>query len=74
MADPWLDDMRVEYDEDGRWIVMFRGSLAIACNLGVDDVEIPATGELVLAWGQPVVGTKATRLQRHSFAILRSVK
>ena len=34
LADPWLDDMRVDYDEERRWIVMHRGALAIACNLG----------------------------------------
>ncbi len=25
LADPWLDDMRVDYDEDQQWIVMHRG-------------------------------------------------
>ncbi len=36
MADPWLDDLKVDYDEDQRWIVMHRGSLAIACNLNAE--------------------------------------
>jgi maltooligosyltrehalose trehalohydrolase len=30
LADPWLDDLRIEYDEEQRWIVMHRGALAIA--------------------------------------------
>ncbi len=27
LADPWLDNLRVDFDEDRRWIVMERGSL-----------------------------------------------
>jgi maltooligosyltrehalose trehalohydrolase len=73
MADPWLDDMTVDFDEDQRWIVMHRGSLAIACNLNVDDVVVPVTGEVVLAWGDPSVDGERTRLAGHSFAITRGV-
>ena len=46
LADPWLDHMRVDYDEDRRWIVMHRGALAIACNLGTEAVDVPVTGEV----------------------------
>ena len=53
---------------------MHRGSLAIACNLGTEAVDVPVTGEVVLAWGEPKVDAEATRLEGHSFAILRSVK
>jgi maltooligosyltrehalose trehalohydrolase len=73
MADPWLDDMTVDFDEYQRWIVMHRGSLAIACNLNVDDVVVPVTGEVVLAWGDPSVDGERTRLAGHSFAITRGV-
>ena len=73
MADPWLDDMSVDFDEDQRWIVMHRGSLAIACNLNVDDVVVPVSGEVVLAWGDPSVDGEGTRLAGHSFAITRGV-
>ncbi|MET0189989.1 MAG: DUF3459 domain-containing protein [Pseudonocardia sediminis] len=51
---------------------MHRGSLAIACNLHADEVTVPVTGEVVLAWGEPVVDA-ATRLAGHSFAVLRTV-
>jgi maltooligosyltrehalose trehalohydrolase len=71
MADPWLDHLRVDYDEGQRWIVMHRGSLAIGCNLGTDAVTIPVGGEVVLAWGAPTVDAKTTRLEGHSFAVLR---
>ena len=33
-------------DADERWIVLRRGSLAIACNLGTDAVAVPVTGEI----------------------------
>ena len=71
MADPWLTHLGVDYDEDRRWIVMRRGRLAIACNLGTQPVQVPATGTLVLGWGEPVAGTEATKLAGHSVAVLR---
>lgn len=71
MADHWLDHMKVDYDEDERWIVMHRGSLAIVCNLNADKVMVPVAGELVLAWGEPTVDADGTRLAGHSFAVLR---
>ena len=74
MADAWLDHLRVDFDEDQRWVVMRRGALSIACNLGTDTVEVPVTGEVVLAWDEPAVGPKSTRLGGHSFVIVRTVK
>jgi maltooligosyltrehalose trehalohydrolase len=72
LADPWLNHLRVDYDEEQRWIVLHRGAFTIACNLGKDAVTVPVTGEVVLAWGEPTTG-ESTVLQGHSFAILRSV-
>ncbi|ORA38632.1 malto-oligosyltrehalose trehalohydrolase [Mycobacterium aquaticum] len=74
LADPWLDHLHIEFDERQRWIVMRRGAVAIACNLGEDATSVPVTGELVLAWGEPEPGPEATMLAGHSFAILRTVK
>lgn len=74
LADPWLDHLHIEFDERQRWIVMRRGALAIACNLGEDATGVPVTGELVLAWGEPEPGPDVTTLAGHSFAILRTVK
>ena len=47
--------------------------MAIACNLGTEAVEVPVTGDVVLAWGEPKVDAKSTGLAGHSFAILRTV-
>jgi maltooligosyltrehalose trehalohydrolase len=72
LADPWLDHVVIDYDEDQRWIVMHRGRLAVACNLGAEAVSVPFTGELVLCSAPPGLGA-TTELQPYSFAILRAV-
>lgn len=72
LADPWLDHLRIEYDEQQRWLVMHRGALAVAANLGPGPVTVPVTGEVVLAWGEPAVAAEHTGLAGHSFAILRA--
>lgn len=71
MADPWLDHLRVDYDEDARWLVMHRGGLSIACNLGAEPVDVPVAGDVVLAWDEPTVGNETARLGGHSVAVLR---
>ncbi|BBY88731.1 malto-oligosyltrehalose trehalohydrolase [Mycolicibacterium tokaiense] len=71
LADFWLDHLAVEFDEDARWIVLRRGGLDIACNLGENAVAVPVTGEVLLAWGDPEIGADSTVLQAHSFAVLR---
>lgn len=72
LADPWLDHLRIDYDEAAHWFVMRRGSFEIVCNLGTDTVEVPSAGEVVLAWGEPEVADDITRLRGHSVAVLRS--
>ncbi len=72
MADPWLDDLAVDYDEDQRWISMSRGRLRIVCNLGAEPVKVPVTGDVVLAWGEPVVDGDSAVLEGHSFAVIRA--
>ncbi|POX88924.1 malto-oligosyltrehalose trehalohydrolase [Mycobacterium kansasii] len=71
MADPWLGRLTVDYDEDQRWIIVCRNRLRIACNLGAESVQVPVTGEVVLAWGEPAVDADHTALEGHSVAILR---
>jgi len=72
LADPWLDHMTIDYDEDRRWIAMHRGRLVVACNLGAQAVSVPFSGEVVLCSTSPDVGA-TTELQPYSFAILRIV-
>ena len=73
LADPWLEHLIVDYDEEARWIVMRRGRLAVACNLGTEPAAVPFTGELVLSSDSPRVAEESTELAPHSFAILRAV-
>ena len=73
LADQWLPRLVVDYDEDARWIVMRRGRLTVACNLGAEPVSVPFAGELVLCSDPPDVGDESTVLRPHSFVILRAV-
>ncbi|MDP9165832.1 MAG: malto-oligosyltrehalose trehalohydrolase, partial [Actinomycetota bacterium] len=49
LADPWLDHMSIDYDEEQGWIALHRGAFTIACNIGEGAVTVPVTGEVVLA-------------------------
>ena len=71
LADPWLDHLVVDYDEEKRWIVLRRNRVAIACNLGAEPVTVPVSGELLLAWDAPDIGESTSELPAHSVAVLR---
>src|SRR5579875_585186 len=71
LADPWLDHLGVDFDEEQRWITVHRGGLRLACNLGTEPARVPLAGEVVLAWGEPKIGTDSSVLEGHSVAILR---
>lgn len=71
-ADPWLDHLRVDYDEDARWIILYRGAFAVVCNLGDAAADVPVTGATVLAWEEPIAKESATVIPGHSFAVLRT--
>jgi maltooligosyltrehalose trehalohydrolase len=72
LADPWLEHLAVDYDEELAWIILSRGRFRIACNLSAEPVTVPVTGEVVLAWGEPTVSADTTVLGGHSVAILRA--
>ncbi len=44
LSDPRLDHVEVAYDEDARWLVVHRGTLRVAVNLGSARQEIPLDG------------------------------
>jgi len=71
LADPWLDNLIVDYDEADRWIALRRGGLTVACNLGAEPVRVPFAGKLVLSSESLPVGDQSTELPPQSFAILR---
>ncbi|MUL45291.1 malto-oligosyltrehalose trehalohydrolase [Mycobacterium sp. CBMA293] len=70
-ANPWLDQLHIEFDEAAQWIVMHRGAFAVACNLGTRPATVPVTGEAVLSSSEPQIA-ETTLLQPHSFVVLRT--
>ena len=71
MADPWLPHLVVDVDEDRRWILMCRGRVGIACNLGTETVEVPVGGEVLAQWGEPTVGSVSATVPSHAVAVVR---
>jgi malto-oligosyltrehalose trehalohydrolase len=55
LADPALDQLRVDYDETARWLVLRRGQVRVAANLGPDTqrLRIGAPGVVMLAASRP---------------------
>ncbi|OWM07456.1 malto-oligosyltrehalose trehalohydrolase [Mycolicibacterium peregrinum] len=74
LADPWLDHMSIDFDEEQRWIVLHRGAVSTACNLGTEAVTVPVSGELLLAWETAEIRADSTVLAGHSFAVLRTTR
>jgi maltooligosyltrehalose trehalohydrolase len=69
LTDPALDRIRVEFDEDARWLVVYRHNLRIAANLANEAVTLPVErGAIVLAASRHGV-TDAT-LPPASFAVM----
>jgi maltooligosyltrehalose trehalohydrolase len=76
LADPRLDQVRVEFDEEARWLLVYRGALRVAANLGDGPVDVPvASGTagpgVVLLASEPGISVKpgAIRLPPASFAV-----
>jgi maltooligosyltrehalose trehalohydrolase len=66
LTDPRLTEVAVEHDES--WVVLYRGSVRVAANLGTDPVRLP-DGALLLA---SVPGVHAGgELPGESLAVLR---
>ncbi|EHI42356.1 malto-oligosyltrehalose trehalohydrolase [Rhodococcus opacus PD630] len=74
LTDPWLENLSVDYDEAEQWIVVHRGALRLACNLGAEPVSVPVGGSPVLWWEPPTQDetASATVLPGHSFVVLDS--
>ena len=77
LTSPRLDQVQAEFDEDGRWLIVSRGRLRIAANLGsvCQQVPIGAVGGEVLAASDPhisVTGAGEVVLPPACFAVVRS--
>ena len=49
LTDPRLGRVRTEFDEAAAWLVVRRGQVAVACNLGQEDWTFPTDAELQAA-------------------------
>ncbi|HEV2778044.1 MAG TPA: malto-oligosyltrehalose trehalohydrolase [Actinophytocola sp.] len=73
LADPRLDQFAV--DTEGETLVLHRGTLRVAVNLGHTAAEItldPPAAEVLLASARPTVSGAAVTLPAESFAVLGS--
>jgi maltooligosyltrehalose trehalohydrolase len=76
LADPRFDLVRVDYDEDARWLLIHRGRLRIAANLGEAEATLaigePAAKPVALLTSAPgiSIGPGAVTMPPASFAII----
>jgi maltooligosyltrehalose trehalohydrolase len=72
LADPRLDQVQVSYDEAARWLVVHRGALRIAANLGESVVELPVARSMLLLGSGPgiAVGPDAVTLPAATLAVV----
>jgi maltooligosyltrehalose trehalohydrolase len=72
LADPRLAVVRADFDEDARWLLVHRGGLRIAANLGTALARIPAGDGAVLAASKPAVSVASGELflPPGSFAVI----
>jgi maltooligosyltrehalose trehalohydrolase len=73
LSDPWLDKVDVDFDEDSRTVVLHRGRLRVAVNLGGDAVSIDLqapVGRILLASEQAEGQDTALTLEPEAFAIV----
>ena len=75
LTDPRLDRVRVDHDEDERWLVVHRGGCRVAVNLAEESREVPVdlpAPSVLLASGDVKVGAGgAVLLPPSSVAVLR---
>jgi maltooligosyltrehalose trehalohydrolase len=78
LTDPRLDRVRVDFDEDARWLLVHRGAVRVVCNIGATGRSVPLGADIseVLFASDPEhtqASAKTARLAPESVAILRCV-
>ncbi len=73
LSDPRLDRVRAEVDPEGRWLLMWRGELAVAVNFSQESATLPLVpGKVLLTSDEPVsVDGEGLRLPAQSLVISR---
>jgi malto-oligosyltrehalose trehalohydrolase len=76
LTDPRLDRVQADYDEDGRWLVVARGRLRIAANLGPGAAALPlgrpGTGLLAASSAGVAIGGDTVTMPATAFAVVRT--
>jgi maltooligosyltrehalose trehalohydrolase len=73
LSDPWLDKVDVDFDEDSRTVVLHRGPLRVAVNLGSDvvSIDLHAPIDRILLASEDAEGEDAAlTLNPESFAVV----
>jgi maltooligosyltrehalose trehalohydrolase len=74
LADPRLDQVQVRYDAAARWVVVHRGTLRIACNLGGGEQAVPLDAparEVLASSGDGRLDGGALVMSAESVAVVR---
>jgi len=73
LSDPWLDRVDVDFDDEARTVVLHRGRLRVAANLGADAVSIDLRAPIdrILLASEPAAGEDtALSLDPEAFAVV----
>jgi maltooligosyltrehalose trehalohydrolase len=74
LTDPRLDRVRVDYDEDARWIVVHRGRLRVVANLGPDEQTLGVdSDDIIFSTGPADLTASGLLLAGRTAAIVRIV-
>ena len=73
LADPWLDRVRVDFDEGARWVIVHRGAFDVLANLAHHAQPLPTAAGEVLFGTEPGLHAEGLQitLPAQSAAILR---
>jgi Domain of unknown function (DUF3459). len=76
LTDPRLDRVQADFDEDARWLLVRRGRLRIAANLGRKAVRLPlgqrGTGVLAASSSGVAIKQDKVTMPPASFAVLET--
>ena len=74
LTDPRLDRVSADFDEDARWLLVRRGRLRIAANLGAEPVQLalgqPGTGVLAASSPGITIGQDTVIMPPATFAVI----
>ena len=73
LSDPWLDEVEVATDDAARTVVLHRGRLRVACNLGTEAMTLDLGGPIhrILLASEPVEGdVEALTVPPEAFAVV----